>query len=273
MKHLKLFEQFKLNELINTRDELVNVPKSEIRDFIEPALMTSEEYIKFVNSKNEWHDNDSYDYTLAGGSGQYGYDNIKKSKLVKQKQIGKVNLDFYLLKEASTFGYYENPEEEDYSKKKWKHYSDEEKTGKGLPLFSYEIKVLHKEEDIIVGSAQDEWGCVLIWVFDEYRGMGIGEEIVKLYREYYPSKTSGGFTSFGYNQAKKYHAHLVRKYLSNGIYSDMVKKGEIESSRVKDIIQSIKDIKRFSKSKESTNPLVKHYGESGKYGVNNGLKV
>ena len=90
--------------------------------------------------------------------------------------------------------------------------------------------------------------------------MGIGAELIKVYREYYPSKTSGGFTSFGYNQAQKYHAFLVRRYMRNGIYSDMVNKKEITIEKVKEIIGSIKDIKKFSKT--TTNPLAKYYGDT-----------
>lgn len=267
MKYIEKFNNFfKLNELVQSREDLINVPKGEIEKHIEPALMTQEEYIKTINSKNEWHDDSVYNFSIDRDNDRKISKEKKDSlKLVKQKKIGKLNIDFYLDVRDSLFGYYENPDEEDYSKKVWINYTDEEKKEKGQPLKRYEVIALHREEDIIVGGGQDEWGAVLIWVLKEYRGLNIGSEIIKIYREYYPSKDSGGFTSFGYNQAKKYHAFLVRKYLANGVYSDMVKKGELDKNRAKNIINSIKDTKKFTS--KMNNPLAKYYGDTGQYSL------
>lgn len=258
------YNKFKLNELINSREELIDVKKSEIEKYIEPALLTKDEYLKIINSKNEWHGDDAYNFSLSNGKASWYdiYKIIDNSELINQKNIGKVNIKFYVKKEKTRFGYYENPNAEDYNDKNWINYTEQEKKDKGLPIYNYEVYALHEDESIIVGAAHDEWGCVLIWTLDEYRGMGIGEEIIKIYRKYYPSKPSGGFTSFGYNQILKYHAHLVRKYLQNGIYSDMIKKGEITGERAKEIVNSIKDIKRFNSGKNSSNPLAKYYGDT-----------
>ena len=268
MKYFKNVDEYILNELIKSRKELIDIPESEIMDSVEPALMTQNEYLRFINKSGKSHDDNAYDFNLSGGiQKDITKEYLESLELVQQKQIGKVLISFYLDKKDSTFGYYKNPDADDYKDKAWTYYTDSEKTEKGLPLFSYDVVAVHNDEMLLVGSGQDEWGCVLIWALEEYRGMGIGEEIVKIYRKYYPSKDSGGFTSFGYNQAKKYHAHLVRKYLSNGIYSDMVKKGEITKKKAKEIIVSIKDTKRFSSSEESTNPLAKYYGDSGDYSL------
>ncbi len=269
MKYFNSFKKYssnKLNELINSREDLYKASKSEIENHVEPALMTQKEYLNMVNRDNDWHEDGVYDMSIDRDRDRKISKERKESlTLVNQKKIGKLNIDFYLEERPSLFGFYKNPDEEEYSKKVWINYTDEEKTEKGLPLNRYEVLAIHREEDMIVGAGQDEWGAVLIWVLDEYRGLNIGSEIVKIYREYYPSKDSGGFTSFGYNQAKKYHAFLVRKYLSNGIYSDMVKKKEIEHSRAKEIISSIKGVKRFTTKMD--NPLAKYYGDSGKYSL------
>lgn len=260
MIYLKPFD--KLFEVITKREDLITTDKSEIKDFIEPALLTSQEYLNIVNKQNKWHD-DAYDREYNYDEEPENVDNIiKTGNLVKHKTIGKINIDIYTVKEKAKRGYYENPDEAEYNKKIWIDYTDYEIKELGLPIYNYDVYAIHRDEKIVVGAGQDEWGCVLIWVFDQYRGMGIGEELVKAYREFYPSKDSGGFTSFGYNQLQKYHAYLVRKYLMNGIYSDMVRKGEITSKKVKEITDSIKDIKNFTQSSETTNPLAKYYGDT-----------
>lgn len=263
MKYLK-FQEFKINELLASREDLISVNKEDIKNPIEPALMTQDEYYNIVNPNDKWHDQDSYDFYIDGKGGGRDYIQDVKGdiKLVQQKQIGKVKIDYYIRKEKTTYGYFKIPDPSGYGGKDYTYYTDEEKKEKNLPLYNFTVFAVHKDEGLIVGAGQDEWGAVLIWVFGEYRGMGIGEEITKLYRSYYPSNDSGGFTIYGYNQIKKYHAYLVRKYLENGIYSDMVKKGEITAKRVKEITDSIKDVKRFSSGKNSTNPLTKYYGDT-----------
>lgn len=263
MKYLN-FEDFKINELLASRGDLMSVNKEDIRDHIEPALMTQDEYYKVVNDKDEWHDQSAYDFNINGKGGDRSYIKDVKGdiKLVQQKQTGSVRIDYYVRKETTQYGYFKNPDKSGFGGEDYALYTDVEKKEKGLPIHSFTVYAVHKDEGFIVGAGQDEWGCVLIWTFGEYRGMGIGEEIVKLYREYYPSTPSGGFTSFGFNQIHKYHAYLVRKYLENGIYSDMVKKGEITTKRVKEITDSIKGVKRFTGGKDSTNQLAKYYGDT-----------
>jgi hypothetical protein len=51
----------------------------------------------------------------------------------------------------------------------------------------------------------------------------------------------------------------------NGIYSDMIKNKEISKDKVKDIISSIKNVKKSSK--KTDNVLSKYYGSSGNYNV------
>ena len=100
----------------------------------------------------------------------------------------------------------------------------------------------------------DEWGCVLIVVVKEFRGFGIGERLVKYYRGKYPIKSSGGLSDNGYIQLRKYYNWMVRQTLSNGVYSDMVKNGEIDISRVREIISSVNKNYKFSKDKIRDEP-------------------
>ena len=57
------FKDFKINELLASREDLISADKSEIVDHIEPALMTQKEYLKVINDKNEWHGSDSYNFS------------------------------------------------------------------------------------------------------------------------------------------------------------------------------------------------------------------
>jgi len=95
------------------------------------------------------------------------------------------------------------------------------------------------EEGMIVAVGQDEWGAVLISVAEEYKGKGIGPIMQKIYTELYPEKESGGFTPSGLNNAVKVWEKEVRNFLAAGIYSNLIRKGEISKERVQDIVDGL----------------------------------
>lgn len=95
------------------------------------------------------------------------------------------------------------------------------------------------EDDMKVAVGQDEWGAVLVMVADEYRGKGIGPIMQKIYTELYPDKESGGFTPSGLNNATKVWEREVRRFLASGIYSNLIRKGEISKERVDDILSGL----------------------------------
>lgn len=124
MKYLKTFD--KLFEVVTKREDLITTDKSEIKDFIEPALLTKQEYLDIVNKQNKWHE-DAYDREYNYDEEPEKVDNIiRNGNLVKHKTIGKINIDIYTVKERTRRGYYENPDEVDYSKKIWIDYTDSE---------------------------------------------------------------------------------------------------------------------------------------------------
>lgn len=94
----------------------------------------------------------------------------------------------------------------------------------------------------IVAQASDEWGATLIQVAKEYKGKGIGKYLGKLWYSHNPKFTSGGFTAAGYHNAKSIWADSVRKSLSQGRYSEWVKNGTMSIERVKEIVNSAKQI-------------------------------
>lgn len=95
------------------------------------------------------------------------------------------------------------------------------------------------EDGLKVAVAQDEWGAVLVMVADEYRGKGIGQIMQKIYTEMYPDKESGGFTPSGLNNAIKVWEKEVKRFLASGIYSNLIRKGELSKERVEQILAGL----------------------------------
>ena len=237
------FLRHNLNEKITSREEL-NQGHLPGYDIIEPALMTKNEYLEYLEAFKS-HPEDAYLFSIERDNAQ-----IPKDKLEKEYNL--INT----IKHGSEYiKYYVNNGEKNKSDKYIKVDDDgivmRDDDGIALYMSEDEIKkagyrerydrsvIAVNNNQQIVGSAQDEWGCVLIYVVIEYNGVGIGKELVNFYRNYYPSKSSGGTTSSGHKNLIKYHERQVRLYLRNGLYSDMVKKGELTKDKAKEIIDSI----------------------------------
>jgi GNAT superfamily N-acetyltransferase len=118
------------------------------------------------------------------------------------------------------------------------YFTDEEVKRLGYQPYEFEFAIF--EGETRVAMAQDEWGCMLIAVAKEYRGFGLGTLIGKLARTYEPGKTSGGFTPMGARNFARVHREFVRDALTSGLYSRMVRAGQITMDRVKEIVTSAK---------------------------------
>ena len=92
------------------------------------------------------------------------------------------------------------------------------------------------EDDMVVAIAQNEWGAVLISVAEEYKGKGIGQVMQKIYTDMYPDRESGGFTPSGLENAVKVWEKEVKKFSASGIYSNLIRKGEMSKERVEKIL-------------------------------------
>lgn len=261
MKYLKKFF-----EAITPREELYPKHEIEHKGVIEPALMTFGEYFNRLQkgAGHEYHDEGTYAYSIE--SKPWSYINIKDGswEKIKNQKINRLNIEYYkkirkinLIKRDKNGDYLRDKNgnlvpytEEDYKNRKEAGYLTEE-----IQFCAY-----HKDENLVIGSVADEWGAVLVSVLKEYQGNGIGDTLLDLYMYYYPHKSTGGVTPQGEKAIKRFHNRLVKKYLQNGIYSDLVKKGEITVKRAKEIIASIdKDDKPKTGSE-----LSKTYGGSGK---------
>lgn len=109
----------------------------------------------------------------------------------------------------------------------------------------------------VVGRTQDEWGCLLVLVPEEYANMGIGTELVKLQLEKHPDMDSGGFTPQGYSNRHRVYSNSVRRAFAASYYRDQYKTGTLTMDNIRTIREDLRDAKpRFKHTgKLSLNPL------------------
>ncbi len=249
------FKSF-INEVVTPRDVLYPKHEIEHKGMTEPALMTFDEYFKELQkgALHAWHPDSAYNHSVEDNRQAYSWVNIKdgKWKRIKTKKYDRIIIDFYQSQEEYSYVAGRNEKDEVV------YHDNKELNKKGKITKDYSIVAYHREEDLIIGAAQNEWNSVLISVLKEYRGLGIADDLEDMYRHYFPHRGTGGVTNSGYNMLKRYHTRLVRKYLANGVYSDMVRKGEITTKRVKEITNSI-DKKRYI---SSGTEFSKNYGGS-----------
>lgn len=210
-------------------------------DQINPALMTSKEYLQFCNQKNEWHPESAYNWTLA----QMNTEFTKKSDYKKIRTFKVNGIDFDLMCQTEKLVYAQrnlgaNSDTDPYLRLDGKiiYYNDEEIKRLGYQPTGFTFAIFDGETK--VAAAQDEWGCMLIAVASEYRSFGLGTIIGKVARTYEPGKTSGGFTGAGSKNFVRVHREFVRDALANGFYSKMVRSGQVTIDRVKEIVASAK---------------------------------
>jgi GNAT superfamily N-acetyltransferase len=243
---------------MNLKETILDVLKNYLLEEYEPALtgeevykdkppflLTFDEYYKMINSMDKYHEESAYNWSYNPDA-KFECRPNSTCTLIRTKNVGNIELKYYMIKEKAQYAKWVNDEF-------LGPYSDEELKEMGKDPFIYDIVCTHN--NVTVGGGQDEWGCVLIYVVKEYRGLGIGEELVKMYREIYPYKPSGGLTDSGYQQFKKYYNWLVKRALSSGVYSKLIKKGELTMDRAKEIINSVDKNYKFSEEKKG--PLIK----------------
>lgn len=95
------------------------------------------------------------------------------------------------------------------------------------------------EDGLRIAFAGDEWGAILIQVAKEYQGLGIGTTLSKIYFDMFPEKESGGLTPSGLAQVRKVWESEVRKFLANGIYSNLIRKGQLSKERLDSILSGL----------------------------------
>lgn len=226
---------------------------------VDPALLTFSEYYRLANPSGKSHPENAYNISLEDGR---SFDKSEFPEKIKTVKIQGIEFEFRLKKEDKMNKNFvkTTPDGEIVRDENGKavFMSDEEKL-KMLKTkggrYEYSVGVFTKE-DGWVGGSQNEWGAMLIRVVEEYRGFGLGTMIGKLARSYEPAKSSGGFTPAGFNMFKKVHAEFVRDYMQSGMYSHLVKTGQITPERAKEIISSIgeRPKKREEKKLDTSDP-------------------
>lgn len=98
---------------------------------------------------------------------------------------------------------------------------------------------LLNSDGYVVAVAQNEWGATLLAVAKEYRGLGIGPYIGKVWYENNPSFQSGGYTNSGRNNAEKIWADRVREFLANGWYTELIRKKRITPKLIQTILADL----------------------------------
>lgn len=97
------------------------------------------------------------------------------------------------------------------------------------------ISILNSKGEI-VAQASDEWGATLLTVVQEYRSKGLGQVLGKIWYDWNPSFSSGGFTPQGEAAAIRRWESRVHDFLSKGWYSVLVKTKQLTNARVKEIL-------------------------------------
>jgi len=91
----------------------------------------------------------------------------------------------------------------------------------------------------IVAVAQNEWGATLLIVAREYRSKGLGTILGKIWSQWNPKFTSGGFTTHGESAAIRLWEVRVREFLSRGWYSELIRSGRLRKNQVEEILKGL----------------------------------
>jgi hypothetical protein len=207
---------------------------------IDPALMTFQEYYALVNPKDKFHPDNAYEMDVEKMNSFGDPKDQQYPTLIRTIKVHNVPFEIRMNKEDRFLG------------KFIKHTPDGEilRDEHGNPIYYTRDELMRSDKrrweysfavyqgDNRIAYTADEWGCMLVAVASEYRGWGFGPMILKMARTVEPGKTSGGFTPAGYYNITKVYREFVRDYLKSGMYSFLVKSGQLSVERAKAIIQS-----------------------------------
>jgi hypothetical protein len=228
MKYISDFTNF-INEVINLPSDLNKNQRFQLGKPIDVALLTFQEYYNLINPRDEYHESNLWQYDLERMNDSPK--NMSEMKVFQRKKIG--NMDIVIYESTRKLQYGRRDENDVYHS-----LTDEEIKKAGLPAHEIGLTAFHEGKEI--GFISDEWGATLVVVAKEYKGNGIGKLLTYLFRKKHPDRESGGFSEAGYKNIINIHREFVKEYLRNGVYSHLVKKGELTKERAKEIIASAK---------------------------------
>lgn len=228
---------------------------------VEPAMMTTSEYELFSDPDGKHHPSTRlWNYSVAELS--------KRNKpadfpeLLFRKVIDGIRFEYKVKKEDRWVG--DRYGDWDQEAKDYRRGPDGRvlmlnaaQAQKKFPNRRYDHSFgVFDEQGRCAGVTQDEWGALLVMVAKEYRGFGLGSELIRMHLQAEPEKKSGGFTSGGRESFRRAHADMVRDFSSKGFYSAMAKRGDITPSRGIEILKSVRPSgkSRPSRNLSSNNP-------------------
>lgn len=236
------------------------------------SSLTWKDYHSVINSTNKRHPSDAYDYTLAKYERFAGYDDSKKDneELIQQSVFEGIRVNFYRVPtDKRDFQYVKHDEDGNIlrdEKGEVTYFTKEEleKKFEGR-LITYDIRARLADTGQVIAQSQDEWGAQLFTTARELRGLGIGSKLKELYLQEHPEYQSGGLTNSGYNLAFRSYQKEVQKALQSGEYTQAVKNGDMDASRVKEILASADIIGQDGEYKR--NRRRSKIEDSGKYNM------
>lgn len=200
--------------------------------------MTWREYRDVVDATRKSHDSGAYRSDLSDLDVPYlAYADFD----ILVRRFRSRGLPFELrVKEEPLVHYRRTPDDLDYLRDAagaLVPYTEREVDERGWKRVDYTIGVFDRERRC-VAAVQDEWGCVLVRVAEEYAGFGLGVELTRMALALEPTKPSGGFTPQGYATCLKAHRELVRAALLEGRYRRLVEEGSITRERALEIVRT-----------------------------------
>lgn len=228
---------------------------------VDPALMSFKDYYNnYANPKNEWHDSGSYDTTVKGMN-KWGNQYDSKN-LVRRFNVNDRNFELHRKSEDRWDNQYVKTDDDGEIVRignEVQYLSPEEKQ-KLIPedkRYDHQFNVydVTDGEPVLVGNTLNEWGALLVQVAQEYRNFGLGTMLVKAKRDVDPTVDSGGVTPSGHANLKRVHSEMVREYLRDGIYTELIKQGVLTKDQVKEIVGGLTDKpKKDNKKLNTSNP-------------------
>lgn len=205
---------------------------------VDPAMLTWPQYRDVVDRSRKSHPDDAYATTLADLKAGY----LDRSDFdVLIQRLSSRGLRFELRAKEERIAYCKRTDDDlDYLRDEAGQlipYADEEIAERGWKPVEHTVAVFD-EKGVCVAALQDEWGCVLVRVAEEYRGFGFGMALTKLAMTLDPTKPSGGFTRQGLDVYVRAHRELVREALADGRYRAAIAAGEITVDAVREIVDS-----------------------------------
>lgn len=237
---------------------LLEATAKYVKKIIDPALMTWEEFHdKIINPSNRWHESsaysrdNNYEYAESHKDDEDGYMNIKSYPILINNIT--INGKLFQVRKRKTKRLYALVDENGnniYDKNgRALTMNDTERKALRYPEFYYEIGIFD-ENGVLISSALNEWGALLVTTVDEFKGWGFAKIVIDEYRKEHPDADSGGFTNAGLHTTQNYYFDLVRKYLASGFYSHLIRQGHITKEKVKQIISKLPDKSPQKKPKD-----------------------